>query len=154
MGLNNVVINVWRHSPISFQHVSLWCLLVDSQRATYQSNTGVQLRKTSHSRPIYPRHSLRINEWSGGNYVGCQEHALSWCWYKREWWNGSPTVRRSTVLWSSVMLMKRNQIKEGPSQYSYGENDSSRLSTKGGHKSALKVIENTFTIHLTNTTKF
>ena len=36
-----VVIGIWRHSPISCEHVSWWCLLFDPHRTTYHSNIGV-----------------------------------------------------------------------------------------------------------------
>ena len=41
---DSVVIDIWRHSPISFYNVSLWCLLFDSHRSTYQSNLEAHLR--------------------------------------------------------------------------------------------------------------
>jgi hypothetical protein len=39
-----VVIEIWRRSPISFEHVSLRCLLFDPHRTTYPSNIKVQLK--------------------------------------------------------------------------------------------------------------
>ena len=39
-----VVFNIQKHSPISFKHVSVWCLLFDPHRTTCQSIVGVQLR--------------------------------------------------------------------------------------------------------------
>ena len=45
--------NIWRHSLISFKHVSSQCLLFDRHRTTYHSwNRGVRSKKTSHWRPI------------------------------------------------------------------------------------------------------
>ena len=38
-----VVINIWRCSPISFKHKSLWCLLFDPHRAIYRLHIGVWL---------------------------------------------------------------------------------------------------------------
>ena len=52
------VINIWRHSPISFKHVFLWCLLVDPCRTAYQSNLGGLIKKTSHLRPMYLKVSI------------------------------------------------------------------------------------------------
>ena len=40
-----VMVIIWRQSPISFKHVSLWCLLIDLHETTSQSHLGVQLRK-------------------------------------------------------------------------------------------------------------
>ena len=40
-----VVINILRHSPISFTQVSLWCLCFNPYLTTYQSNWGVRLRR-------------------------------------------------------------------------------------------------------------
>ena len=40
-----VVISIWRCGPISFKHVSLWCLFFDPHQTTYQPNLGVQSRK-------------------------------------------------------------------------------------------------------------
>ena len=37
-----VVLKNSRGSPISFKHVSLWCLSFDSHQITHQSNIGVQ----------------------------------------------------------------------------------------------------------------
>ena len=48
-----VVINIWSHSSISFKHVSLWCLLFDPHRTTYQSNVGVRFRKVTALTPTY-----------------------------------------------------------------------------------------------------
>jgi membrane associated rhomboid family serine protease len=48
-----VVIKIWRHSPISLKHVSLWHLLFNSHWTIYQSNIGGLIRKTSHLRSIY-----------------------------------------------------------------------------------------------------
>ena len=46
------VINITWHCPISFKHVSLWCLFFDPCRITYQSNVlGVRLRKEATSDP-------------------------------------------------------------------------------------------------------
>ena len=42
-----VVNKFWRCSPISFKHVSLWCLFVDLHLSTCLSNEGVQLRKVT-----------------------------------------------------------------------------------------------------------
>ena len=39
-----VVIKIGRHSPISFKHVSLRCLVFDPHQTTYQSSVGVWLR--------------------------------------------------------------------------------------------------------------
>ena len=46
-----VVINIWRHSPISFKHVSLRCLLFRPQQTTYQSSTWAGLRKQATQDP-------------------------------------------------------------------------------------------------------
>ena len=40
-----LLMNTYWCSPISFEHVSLWCLLSDTHGTTYQSNLGVQSRK-------------------------------------------------------------------------------------------------------------
>jgi hypothetical protein len=45
------VINIWRCSPISPKHVSLWGLLFDPCRTTYQPNIHVKLRKRATSDP-------------------------------------------------------------------------------------------------------
>ena len=50
-----VVINIWRHGPISFSHVSMWCSLFDPNWTTYQSNKG-PIKETSQLRSIYLQH--------------------------------------------------------------------------------------------------
>ena len=40
-----VVINIWRYSPISFEHVSLRCLLFDRESLNFIPSVGVRLRK-------------------------------------------------------------------------------------------------------------
>ena len=40
-----VLINIWRCSPISIKHVSLWYLLFHPHRTTYQPNIGFRIRK-------------------------------------------------------------------------------------------------------------
>ena len=40
--------NIWRHSPISFEYTSLWCLLFDPQRTTYHFKCRDPIKKTSH----------------------------------------------------------------------------------------------------------
>ena len=42
-----VVIEIWKCSPISFEHVPFWCLLIDPHQTTYQSNIGIWWRKKS-----------------------------------------------------------------------------------------------------------
>lgn len=40
----SVVNEIWRRSPISLEHVSLWCFLFDPHLTTYHSNIGIRLR--------------------------------------------------------------------------------------------------------------
>ena len=48
------VVDVWRCSPISFKHVSLWCLLLDPrQRTAYRSNMRVWLERSNHTMLAY-----------------------------------------------------------------------------------------------------
>ena len=39
-----VVDTIWRHGPVPFKHVSLWCLFSDAHLTTHQSDVGVWLR--------------------------------------------------------------------------------------------------------------
>ena len=48
------VVNIRRRGPITFKHVSMWCLVVSFHpHQTYQWNLGAQLRKLNHLRPIH-----------------------------------------------------------------------------------------------------
>ena len=47
--------HVQRRSPISFRHVSLWCLLLDPHRTTYQSKYKGPIKKRNQMTPAHLR---------------------------------------------------------------------------------------------------
>lgn len=81
-----VVMNIWKHSLISFKHESLWYLLFDPHRTTYRSRIGVRLRKQAFQDPSMLREVDKERE--GEVHLpslGGWKRALPHTWHRMTW---------------------------------------------------------------------
>jgi hypothetical protein len=128
-----IVINIWRHRPICFKHVSIWCLLFDPHQNTYQSNLAVRLRKVATYDPCtlhtlfglaFPFPSQTSKELFVRGGPGAEDmhlHPTNLCTLVGAWPWSSPEAKPSSLSLGQIIRHKIRKLS-GPS-----------LSTRGGH---------------------
>ena len=81
-----MVVIFWACKPISFEHVSFWCMLLESHLSTYHSSISVLIRKTNNwirvvyciSQTLVSFGLLRVNWFLC--WLFCQFTILEWIW--------------------------------------------------------------------------